>query len=389
MEAPQKRARDEEAATERPNKKYKCEPSLDTAAKQQDLSALSKPELRALVASARALARRADGEIAARQASFPRCLPPQFVMAWLPLGDLPCALRVSKAWHGASEALFQIVFRENGLVDRVGTWRESVFSYAREIRWAASQPSYYPWKELNGPATVTNREKTLMYFRGRAIRLWPGCTTSWRVLVEKPSDGSGTYINAVGFAILDPSNPGKVLAAYEWNEDGQPYPMDAVRCRNAGGFPVRDLKIYRGVRPLFESGDTIEIKVTLENGRIMAAVEVNDEPTYGEGTRRGIEMRHYDKSTMLRVEPLESDGRKDDVAPVLGREGTLVVAPFCDLCRGSSASLTWSPLAHSNSWQTWREHKEGKKTWYEPRLAPPLPPRTARNPKKPRARRAR
>ena len=88
-------------------------------------------------------------------------------------------------------------------------------------------------------------------------------------------------------------------------------------------------------------------------------------------------MRHYDKCTMLRVEPTERDGRKDDVAPVLGREGTLVVAPFCDLCRGSSASLTWSPLAMSNSWQTWREHKEGKKTWYEPRLAPPLPPRMA------------
>ena len=373
MDAPQKRARDEEAATERPNKKYKCEPSLDTAAKQEDLSALSKPELRALVASARELARRADGEIAARQASFPRCLPPQFVMAWLPLGDLPCALRVSKAWHGASEALFQIVFRENGLVDRVGTWRESVFAYAREIRWAGSQPSYFPWKELNGPATVTNREKTLMYFRGRAIRLWPGCTTSWRVLVEKPSDGSGTYINAVGFAILDPSNPGKVLAAYEWNEDGQPYPMDAVRCRNAGGFPVRDLKINCGIRPFFRSDDVIEVKVTYEGPlRITATVEVD-----GESARSGIEMRDCGKSTMLRVEPLERDGRKDDVAPVLGREGTLVVAPFCDLCRGSSASLTWSPLAHSNSWQTWREHKEGKKTWYEPRLAPPLPPRMA------------
>ena len=60
MEAPQKRAR-EDAATERPHKKYKCRPLSDTAAKQQDLSALSKPELRALVASARALARRADG----------------------------------------------------------------------------------------------------------------------------------------------------------------------------------------------------------------------------------------------------------------------------------------------------------------------------------------
>ena len=58
MEAPQKRAR-EDAATERPNKKYKCEPSLDTAAKQEEghfsFSYLPKrPELRALVASARA-----------------------------------------------------------------------------------------------------------------------------------------------------------------------------------------------------------------------------------------------------------------------------------------------------------------------------------------------
>ena len=34
MEAPQKRAR-EDAATESPHKKYKCEPSLDTAAKQE------------------------------------------------------------------------------------------------------------------------------------------------------------------------------------------------------------------------------------------------------------------------------------------------------------------------------------------------------------------
>ena len=207
----------------------------------------------------------------------------------------------------ASEALFQIIFRENGLVDRVGTWRESVFSYAREIRWAGSQPSYFPWKELNGPATVTNREKTLMYFRGRAIRLWPRCTTSWRVLVEKPSDGSGTYINAVGFAILDPSNPGKVLAAYEWNEDGQPYPMDAVRCKNAGGFPVRDLKIPDlGVRPFFRSDDVIEVKVTHEGHRIMATVAVNDD-TMGEAEESARRQREFEERTQLFIQTLDVD----------------------------------------------------------------------------------
>ena len=159
----------------------------------------------------------------------------------------------------------------------------------------------------------------------------------------------------------------------------------------------------------FESGDTIEIKVTLENGRIMAAVEVNDEPTDGEGTqRRGIEMRHYDKCTMLRVEPTERDGRKDDVAPVLGREGTLVVAPFCDLSRGpprrslgaisrtqgstgssGPPALTWSEqlasLGNDLGGITWREYEDRDRTrgktrtppTREPRLAPRTPPRTA------------
>ena len=55
---------------------------------------------------------------------------------------------------------------------------------------------------------------------------------------------------------------------------------------------------------------------------------------------------------------------------MLGREGTLVVAPFCDPCRGSSARRQLEELAHEQPWQTWREHKEGK-TRYEPRLGSP------------------
>ena len=120
-------------------------------------------------------------------------------------------------------------------------------------------------------------------------------------------------------------------------------------------------------------------------------------------------MRHYDKCTMLRVEPTERDGRKDDVAPVLGREDTLVVAPFCDLSRGSSASLTWSDLANPRinrvigsseplTWSqlaslgndlggiTWREYEDSGKrknrTRYEPRLAPPTSPANGKKSKK-------
>lgn len=335
----------------------------------RDLSAYSKPALRVLVASAQELARRASGEIRARKAPLPRCISPHLIMAWLPLGDLPWALRVSSTWRAASEALFQVVARGNGLM-RAGTWRAAVRKAAREIRWVASLPSYYPWKGLNGPASVTARDKDLMYLRGRAIRLWPGCTTSWRVKLEKQSGATSRYINAAGFAILDPINPGRVLAAYEWNEDERSYPNDHTRCKNAVGFPVRDFKVTKGteIRPLFEGGDRLEIKVTYKRNRIVATVDFDSSSSLYNTERnlQAIDMRQDDECTLLRIKPLDRDGRRDRVDPALGRENTLVVAPFCDLSRGSSATLSWSDAEIRGP--VWREYRlSGTETEYESR----------------------
>ena len=85
---------------------------------------LTKPELRALAATARALAASAEAEIDARPAPFPASLPPWLVMQWLPLPDASAALRVASSWRGDSEQCFR-VFAERHCVTRSPTWREA------------------------------------------------------------------------------------------------------------------------------------------------------------------------------------------------------------------------------------------------------------------------
>ena len=83
---------------------------------------LTKPELRALAATARALAASAEAEIDARPAPFPASLPPWLVMQWLPLPDAAAALRVASSWCGGSEQYFR-VFAERHCVTRSSSWR--------------------------------------------------------------------------------------------------------------------------------------------------------------------------------------------------------------------------------------------------------------------------
>jgi len=75
----------------------------------------STADLRALASLARALAARAEEEISARRPSFPSSLPPQLVLAWLPLREVGPALRASTAWRGAAEPLFQLLAQSRNL----------------------------------------------------------------------------------------------------------------------------------------------------------------------------------------------------------------------------------------------------------------------------------
>ena len=64
----------------------------------EGLPNLTKPELRALAATARALAASAEAEIDARPVPFPATLPPWLVMQWLSFRDVSAALRVASSW---------------------------------------------------------------------------------------------------------------------------------------------------------------------------------------------------------------------------------------------------------------------------------------------------
>ena len=88
---------------------------------------LTKPELRALAATARALASSAEAEIDARPAPFPASLPPWLVMQWLPLPDAAAALRVASSWCGGSEQYYR-VFVERHCVTRFSSWRSAARS---------------------------------------------------------------------------------------------------------------------------------------------------------------------------------------------------------------------------------------------------------------------
>ena len=94
------------------------------AGKADGFPSLTKPELRALAATARALAASAEAEIDARPAPFPASLPPWLVMQWLPLPDASAALRVASSWCGGSEQYFR-VFAEQHCVTRSPSWREA------------------------------------------------------------------------------------------------------------------------------------------------------------------------------------------------------------------------------------------------------------------------
>ena len=241
MEAPQKRARDEEAATERPNKKYKCEPSLDTAAKQEDLSALSKPELRALVASARALARRADGEIAARHIRVVPAVPPAAVRDVMAATRRP-ALRPESLEGLARRVRGAVPDRLSG---RTGSWtalvRGGSLSLATRARYAGPGASRAIF--LGRSSTVLPRSRT-------AKR--PLCTSAAARSASGPAARRrGGYLWRNRRTVAELTSTRSALRSWtplilgrssqhtNGTRTGNRIPWTPSGARNAGGFPVQ------------------------------------------------------------------------------------------------------------------------------------------------------
>ena len=88
--------------------RLECVGGVLHAGTAEGLPNLTKPKLRALAATARALLESAKAEIDARPVSFPSSLPSALVMQWLPLCDISAALRVASSWCGDSEQYFRL-----------------------------------------------------------------------------------------------------------------------------------------------------------------------------------------------------------------------------------------------------------------------------------------
>ena len=90
---------------------------------------LTKPELRELAATARALTASAEAEIEARPVPFPAELRPALVMQWLPLREVPAALRVASSWCRDSEQYFRRFAQREGILRGGDSWQASVRSF--------------------------------------------------------------------------------------------------------------------------------------------------------------------------------------------------------------------------------------------------------------------
>jgi len=95
---------------------------------------LTKPELRELAATARALTASAEAEIEARPMAFPAELRPALVMQWLPLREVPAGLRVARSWCRDSEQYFRRFAQHHGLI-RGDSWQDSVWCYMEWYRY--------------------------------------------------------------------------------------------------------------------------------------------------------------------------------------------------------------------------------------------------------------
>ena len=205
---------------------------------QLDLAAYSKPDLRALASSARALAARADQEIAARSTSFPSQIAPQLVTAWLPLRDAGPALSVSSVWRAASEPMFKIV------AARRGTVRESA-----DIPWSEVVRLSIKRVEVLDNGELFTTHHLLAKALGVFDKGWVmGRGTSEEYIesygnpVPDPADRGRHYLNDgdVGVFIAEVRSPDENAVAFRADKNGSIYVVGrrGLEIRNLDGEAV-------------------------------------------------------------------------------------------------------------------------------------------------------
>ena len=198
---------------------------------QIDLTAYSKPDLRALASSALA-------EIASRSTSFPSQIAPQLVTAWLPLRDAGPALSVSSVWRAASEPMFKIV------AARRGTVRESA-----DIPWSEVVRLSIKRVEVLDNGELFTTHHLLAKALGVFDKGWVmGRGTSEEYIesygnpVPDPADRGRHYLNDgdVGVFIAEVRSPDEDAVAFRADKNGSIYVVGrrGLEIRNLDGEAV-------------------------------------------------------------------------------------------------------------------------------------------------------
>ena len=280
-------------------------------ASSRDARRVIDAKLRALAKRGAKLKRLAKMDAARwTPAPFPSTLPPQLVIAWLPLRDVPAALCASSAWRSASEPVLKLVAQRAGLTRPSAdiSWRHVVLSHTT---WAFSEPrrDEYESPGLSGLRTVTNKiSGSDMYFVGNGLRVPPNESATFCVTMRKPNIRT---VDACGFATLQAN--GAVSRAYTYNTNGTDY--QGIACPFTGMIQ-RLTRQADWMNPIM-SGHTLSVTVCNKPPNLSVKLE----RVRSDGTRSEI-----DKRLVFRL-----------TAP--SPDEIIVVAPLVRLFTGSSATL--------------------------------------------------
>ena len=159
---------------------------------------------------------------------------------------------------------------------------------------------------------------------------------------------SESDVEAVGLVVLNPTS-GEPCILYQWNFDYVDY-ADQDRVP----FPVV-AEMVHARDGVFPDGEELEIRIAHNGGESITA------------TLHGADERRLNIS----ISPFDYREHAPQGPSILGRDGSIVVAPWVDLAQASTATLGLIK-GDKEKGRTWREHRIGKYNTYIERRGQPL-----------------
>ena len=289
---------------------------MDTSDSAEALEKCTTIELRAIVARSVALANRAQSALDRLTADvpWPSRLPPALVLAFLPICELPPALRVSTVWRDQAEEVFRGIAARLRLALSSPSWREVVRNNVI-IRWLpvvfdeTLQPVQFDMDSMVSPRVIDCRydDDTMFFGQGAAIN--DDETIFWELKLGRSSQD---IIDSCGLAIIDGEkivdqaalDPNDVLHAYLWHSNGGDYRLEGPR---ASSFTPLEI---HGSEYVWDSDATVWLTAvrTRRGTGLWLHLDVKDEDHDDEFMLQRDRRHHFlgERSSRIRIAPFVS-----------------------------------------------------------------------------------